>query len=203
MPHNANRNFMQQMQQNNQRFQQFAQQNLQRQQNQFKNAADGWARDARRRSQQQQQDQVQYQRAAHLQQKARSRQSRPPSAVSSSSWAPTAQPQRLWSQHPLCRRCGSSLYPGLRTCPGCGASAARALGRTLWAAAFIVLLLGLVVLAIAVAVHASARPSQATSQAPIITPSQSRMLPRLAEAVAPSSAGAKFSYRSASKETLS
>jgi hypothetical protein len=61
MPSNPNRDFMQQMRQNDQRFQRFAQQNMKRQQDQFKNTADGWARDARRRAREQQQRQVQQQ----------------------------------------------------------------------------------------------------------------------------------------------
>jgi exonuclease VII large subunit len=148
MPFNQNSNFMQQMTQNNQRFQQFAQQNMQRQQNQFKTTANGWARDAQRRSQQQQQNQVQYQRAAHLQQKARSRQPQPSSAASFSSRRSAAQPQPPWGRGPSCRRCGSTPRPGLQTCPGCGASSTRALARTLWAATFIILVLCFITLAI-------------------------------------------------------
>jgi hypothetical protein len=183
MPFNQNSNFMQQMSQNNQRFQQFAQQNMQRQQNQFKTTANGWARDAQRRSQQQQQNQVQYQRAAYLQQKARSRQPQPPSAASSSSGRLAAQPQQPWSQQPPCRRCRSPLRPGLRTCPCCGTSAGRAWGRPVRAAAFIILLVGLVILAAAAVVRASS-PSQGNGQAPVNTASQSYMQPQFAQAAA-------------------
>jgi hypothetical protein len=190
MPFNQNRNFMQQMAQNNQRFQQFAQQNMQRQQNQAKTTANGWARDAQRRSQQQQQNQVQYQRAAHLQQKARSRQSRPPSLISSSSRrGSAAQPQPPWGCGPSCRRCGSSLRPGARTCPCCGKSPARALGRTLWAVTLIVLLLCLIALAVSSAVHASSVPPRGNSQASTTGPSQSHMPPTLTEAAAPFTTG--------------
>ena len=208
MPYNPNRNFMQQMRQNNQRFQQFGQQNMQRQQNQFKNTANGWAGDARRRSRQQQQNRVQYQRGAHLQQKPRSRQPRPSSMVSSSGWRAAAQPQQPWSQQPRseqrpCRRCRSPLRAGLRTCPGCGTSAARARGRTLRAATLIVLLLCLVVLAVAAVMRASSRPSQANSQGSVNTPSPSYAEHRLVPAAAPSSPSVKISRRSASKETFS
>jgi hypothetical protein len=168
MPFNQNSNFMQQMAQNNQRFQQFAQQNMQRQQNQAKNTANGWARDAQRRSQQQQQNLVQYQRAAHLQQQARSRQPQPSSAARSA-----AQPQPPWGWTPSCRRCGSTLRPGLQTCPGCGTSPTRALARAWWAATFIILVLCFIALAIVLAVHASSRPSQANSQASVTSSSQS------------------------------
>ena len=173
MPFNQNSNFMQQMAQNNQRFQQFAQQNMQRQQNQFKNTANGWARDAQRRSQQQQQNQIQYQRAAYLQQKARSRQPQPSSAASFSSGRSAAQPQPPWGWGPSCRRCGSTLRPGLQTCPGCGTSSTRALARALWAATFIILVLCFIALAIVLAVHASSRPPQANSQASVTSSSQS------------------------------
>jgi hypothetical protein len=208
MPFNQNRNFMQQMAQNNQRFQQFAQQNIQRQQNQFKTTANGWARDAQRRSQQQQRNQVQYQRAAHLQQNARSRQPQPPLAASSSSGRPAAQPQQPWSQQPWsqqppCRRCRSPLRPGLRTCPCCGTSAARAWGRTLWAAVFIILLVGLLILAIAAVVRASSKPSQGNGQAPVNTASQSYVQPQFAQAAALWSPGVRIPSRSASKETFS
>jgi ribosomal protein L37E len=121
----------------------------------------------------------------------------------SSSWAPTAQPQRQWSQHPLCRRCGSLFHPGLRTCRSCGASTARALGRTLRAAAFIILLLCLFVLAVALAVHASSRSTQVNGQAPATSTSPGPRLPRLAGAAAPPSAGPKVPHQSASKETVS
>jgi hypothetical protein len=190
MPFNQNSNFMQQMAQNNQRFQQFAQQNMQRQQNQFKNTANGWARDAQRRSQQQQQNQVQYQRAAHLQQKARSRLPQPSSAASS---FPVAQPQPRWNQHAECRRCGSTLRPGLQTCPGCGASSTRALARALWAATFIIFVLCLIALAIVLAVHASSRPLQANSQASVTSSSQSRTPFLRAGAIALLRAGIKNS----------
>ncbi len=203
MPSNPNRDFMQQMRQNDQRFQRFAQQNMKRQQGQFKNTADGWARDARRRAREQQQRQVQQQWQFHLQQKARSQRSRPPWVVSSSSGGPTAQPERQWSQHPLCRRCGSLLHPGLRTCRSCGASPARAPGRTLRAVAFILLLLCLFVLAVSLAVHASSQSTQVSGQASVTSASLGPRLPQLAGAVVPPSAGPKVSHRSASKETFS
>jgi hypothetical protein len=176
MPFNQNSNFMQQMAQNNQRFQQFAQQNMQRQQNQFKTTANGWARDAQRRSQQQQQNQVQYQRAAYLQQKARSRQPQPP-----------------WGWGPSCRRCGSTLRPGLQTCPGCGASSTRALARALWAATFIILVLCFIALAIVLAVHASSPATQANSQASVTSSSQSHTPFLRAGAIALLRAGIKNS----------
>ena len=193
MPFNQNSNFMQQMAQNNQRFQQFAQQNLQRQQNQFKTTANGWARDAQRRSQQQQQNQVQYQRAGHLQQKARSRQPQPSS---------TAQPQPLWGWGPSCRRCGSTLRPGLQTCPGCGTSSTRALARAWWAATFIILVLCFIALAIVLAVHASS-PPQANSQASVTSSSQSRTPFLRAGAIALLRAGIKNSIDQVSKERFS
>ena len=185
MPSNPNRDFMQQMRQNDQRFQRFAQQNMKRQQDQFKNTANGWARDARRRAQNSNKDRSSNNGPFHLQQKARSRQSRPPWVVSASSWGPTAQPQREWSQHPLCRRCGSLLHPGLRTCRSCGASSARAPGRTLRAAAFIILLLCLFVLAVARRYTRPPGPRRSMARPQLPASSPGTRLPQLAGAVAP------------------
>ena len=203
MPFNQNSNFMQQMRQNNQRFQRSAQQNAKRQQDQFNATANRWLRESGQRSLEQQRHRTQeQQRQAQLRQNTRYRQSRPPSAAGSSGWRPTAQPQPLLGRRARCRRCWSPLYPGLRTCPGCGASTARARGRAWWAVTFIALLLGLVILA-AAAAHTSSRPSKANSQAPVTSSSQSHRLPRPVGEAALASAGTKISDSSAFKETVS
>jgi exonuclease VII large subunit len=203
MPFNQNSNFMQQMRQNNQRFHKFAQQNNRRQQDQFNRTARQWNIQAQQRGLQQQQQRAQQQRAQfQSRQNIRYRQSQPPSVASSSGWRPTAQSQPLSSRRARCRRCWSPLYPGLRTCPGCGASTARARGRALWAVTFIALLLGLVILA-AAAAHTSARPSKANSQAPVTSSSQGHRLPQPAGEAALASARTKISDSSTFKETVS
>ena len=81
MPFNQNRNFMQQMSQNNQSFRQFTQQNAQRQQAQVAATANRWRCEARQRTQQQQQ-----QRLFRLQQDARARKPGAPSPGNAPGW---------------------------------------------------------------------------------------------------------------------
>ena len=158
MPFNPNQDFAQRMRQNDQRFQRIARENAKRQQDQFKATADRWAREARQRALEQQQRQFQVHDYAR-------RQARAPLVVSSPGWGPTARPQPPRGRDASCRRCGSLFRPGLRTCPGCGASPARAPGRTLWTAVLLALLSLIAALAIAAAVHAASPPPHRTGQA--------------------------------------